>query len=86
MALASIVGLLVVGAVTAPAASAASPPGWLSTRGSTIVTSTGAPYTIKAAAWFGMETSNCAPHGLWSISLDEGLTTIAGMGFTTLRL
>jgi endoglucanase len=86
VAVASIVGLLVVGAVTAPAASAAGQPGWLSTRGSTIVTSTGAPYTIKAAAWFGMETSNCAPHGLWSISLDEGLVTIAGMGFTTLRL
>ncbi|WP_292706090.1 cellulase family glycosylhydrolase, partial [Microbacterium sp. SCN 71-17] len=84
-AVAAVAGLLFAGAVTAPPASAAVP-GWLSTSGSTIVTSTGAPYTIEAVAWFGMETSNCAPHGLWSISLDEGLTSIAAMGFTTLRL
>ncbi|MDI9892887.1 cellulase family glycosylhydrolase [Microbacterium sp. IEGM 1404] len=85
-ACAAAAGLLIAGAITAPAASAATLPGWLSTSGSTIVTSTGAPYTIKAVAWFGMETSNCAPHGLWSISLDEGLKSIAAMGFTTLRL
>lgn len=79
--------LVAAGAIASPAASAAtSLPGWLSTSGSTIVTASGAPFTIKAAAWFGMETSNCAPHGLWSISLDDALTAIAGMGFNTLRL
>ncbi|MCG7417033.1 cellulase family glycosylhydrolase [Microbacterium sp. ACRRU] len=85
-AVAAVTGLLLAGVVAAPAASAASLPGWLSTRGATIVTATGAPYTIKAVAWFGMETSNCAPHGLWSIPLDEGLAKIAAMGFTTVRL
>lgn len=85
-AFAAAAGLLLAGAITAPPAAAATLPGWLSTSGSTIVTSTGTPYTIKAVAWFGMETSNCALHGLWSISLDEGLTSIAAMGFTTLRL
>ena len=85
-AVAAVAVLLLSGAVAVPAASAATLPGWLSTSGSRIVTSTGTPYTIKAVAWFGMETSNCAPHGLWTISLDEGLTAIAGMGFTTLRL
>lgn len=79
--------LVAAGAIAAPAASAATPlPGWLSTRGSTIVTASGAPFTIKATAWFGMETSNCAPHGLWSIALDDGLSAIAGMGFNTIRL
>ncbi|WP_144781982.1 cellulase family glycosylhydrolase [Microbacterium sp. BH-3-3-3] len=79
--------LVAAGAIAAPAASAAtSLPGWLSTQGSTIVTASGAPFTIKATAWFGMETSNCAPHGLWSIALDDGLSAIAGMGFNTIRL
>lgn len=73
-------------AAAPPVVAAASTPGWMQTRGSQIVTSSGSPYTIKAAAWFGMETFNCAPHGLWTISLDEGLATIASMGFNTIRL
>ncbi|MDR6690808.1 endoglucanase [Microbacterium sp. 1154] len=78
--------LVAAGAVVSPASAATALPGWLSTNGSTIVTASGAPFTIKAAAWFGMETSNCAPHGLWSIPLDDGLAAIAGMGFNTIRL
>jgi len=86
-ALAAAVAIVVGGATTTTAATAATAlPGWLSTNGSTIVTASGAPFTIKAAAWFGMETSNCAPHGLWSIPLDDGLAAIAGMGFNAIRL
>ncbi|WP_213816320.1 cellulase family glycosylhydrolase [Glaciihabitans sp. dw_435] len=74
--------------VPAPSASAAAPAtsGWLHTDGSAIRTSAGKTYIIKAVAWFGMETSNCAPHGLWQIGLDAGLTTIKSMGFNTIRL
>lgn len=61
-------------------------PGRLHTKGATIRTSTGAVYTIRAISWFGMETATCAPHGLWQISLDEGLARIASMGFNTIRL
>ncbi|MBM9474887.1 cellulase family glycosylhydrolase [Nakamurella flavida] len=61
-------------------------PGYLHTNGSAIVTESGTPVTLKAVNWFGMETSNCAPHGLWQISLDQGLDRIAAFGFTTLRL
>ncbi|CAN5232938.1 hypothetical protein BH09ACT6_BH09ACT6_12540 [soil metagenome] len=61
-------------------------PGWLHTDGATIKTAGNAPYVIKGAAWFGLETSNCAPHGLWSISLDAGLAQIKSMGFNTVRL
>lgn len=68
------------------AARAAGGSGWLHTDGSSIVTSDGHPYVIKAVAWFGMETASCAPHGLWQISLDEGLAQIASFGFTTVRL
>lgn len=78
-----IAGAGVIG-VAAPAQAATS--GWLSTKGSKVVTASGATYTIRATAWFGMETSNCTPHGLWSISLDSGLAKIAAMGFNTIRL
>lgn len=82
-------GLIVAGGVVSgatPAAAAPAIPGWLATKGSSIVTSAGAKHTIKAVSWFGMETSNCAPHGLWSIPLDDGLADIAAMGFNTIRL
>jgi endoglucanase len=77
-----------VGLVTVPpAAEAAATPGWLRTQGSAIVDAkTGARVTLAATSWFGMETDTCAPHGLWQISLDQGMSRIAGMGFTTLRL
>ncbi|WP_245636054.1 cellulase family glycosylhydrolase [Herbiconiux solani] len=78
-------------AATAPstasaAAASASLAGWLHADGATLEKADGSPYVIKGVAWFGMETSNCAPHGLWTISLDAGLAQIASMGFNTIRL
>jgi len=67
-------------------ATAATPTGWLHTKGSRILDSTGKDHVVRATSWFGMETSSCAPHGLWQISLDEGLARIASMGFNTIRL
>jgi endoglucanase len=64
------------GVITAP----------MRTDGSDIIDSSGSVVVIRSVAWFGMETSNCAPHGLWSISLDEGMARIASMGFNTVRL
>ena len=61
-------------------------PGWLHTDGGAIKTAANDTYVIKAVAWFGMETTNCAPHGLWSISLEAGLAQIKSMGFNTIRL
>ncbi|MFJ6652716.1 cellulase family glycosylhydrolase [Microbacterium sp. NPDC091313] len=85
---AALWGALALVAVTATAAPAAhaAPSGWLHTSGSTIVTESGQPYVIRAVSWFGMETSNCAPHGLWTIGLDAGMAQIAGFGFTTVRV
>ncbi|GAA3037906.1 cellulase family glycosylhydrolase [Microbacterium dextranolyticum] len=73
-------------ALCAPTAVQAAPTGWLHTDGGRIVASDGTTFTVKAANWFGLETPNCAPHGLWSITLDEGLAQIAAMGFNTVRL
>ena len=58
----------------------------LHTSGSRILDAAGTPFRIRAANWFGLETVSCAPDGLWKISLDGGMTTIAGLGFNTIRL
>ena len=78
----------VAATASAPSLAAASTslPGWLPTSGSTIRTATNKKYVIKAVAWFGMETSNCAPHGLWTIRLEDGLKQIRSMGFNSIRL
>ncbi len=92
--------MVVSGSAVAPAVvpSAISQPGgvaiaeseadvpWLRTDGSEIVTPSGDDFTIRAVNWFGMETSNCAPHGLWRISLDQAMDQIASFGFNTIRL
>ena len=63
------------------------PTGWLHTSGGTILDSNNAPYTIKAASWFGMETPDCMPHGLWgTLTIDDALANIKSMGFNTVRL
>lgn len=72
---------------TPPAAQAATQnSGWLHTSGSKILKADNSEYVIKATSWFGMETDICAPHGLWTMSMDAGLDNIAGMGFNTIRL
>lgn len=78
--------LALVAGLCGPVAAQAASGGWLHTAGSRIVAEDGSTFVIKAANWFGLETPNCAPHGLWTISLDDGLSQIAGMGFNTVRL
>jgi endoglucanase len=72
------------GAVAAAKVSA--PSGWFHTSGARIVTASGSPVTLKAVNWFGLETANCAPHGLWTISLDQALDQMKSFGFNTIRL
>ncbi len=84
--LAAAVVLVATSIVIGPSASATGTVGWLHTDRGTIKTAAGRPYVIKAVAWFGMETPNCAPHGLWQIGLDDGLAQIASFGFNTVRL
>jgi len=79
-------GVATTGLEPAAAASATKLPGWLHTSGSSIKTAKNTTYVVKAVAWFGMETTNCAPHGLWSISVNQGLEQIRSMGFNTVRL
>lgn len=74
------------GAVQAAPAPAAPATEWLKTSGSTITTTSGQPFQIKAVNWFGLETSNCSPHGLWTISMKQAMDQMAAFGFNTIRL
>ncbi len=95
MVIAVLAALMGLAALPATARSSAAPRpgatatpmvGKLHTAGSQILDSSNTPFRIKAVNWFGMETPNCAPHGLWQISLDSGMAQIAGFGFNAIRL
>lgn len=91
----ALIILLVASGCSAPVAGFIAPrtvetgtatPGWLHTDGGTIRDSANNPYVIKGVSWFGLETPECVPHGLWTINLNEGMKQIKGMGFNTIRL
>jgi aryl-phospho-beta-D-glucosidase BglC (GH1 family) len=41
---------------------------------------------LTGLSWFGFETSNFAPHGLWSRSMSSMLDQIKTLGFNTIRV
>ena len=62
------------------------PAGYLSTKGNQIVDQTGHAVKIAAVNWFGMETSNFAPHGLWAESYKSMMDEMVKLGFNAIRL
>jgi endoglucanase len=60
--------------------------GYLHTSGNQILDASNAPMRIAGINWFGMETANYAPHGLWSRDYKSMLDQIKGLGYNTLRL
>ena len=60
------------------AASAATPQLPLKTQGAKIVDSGGQEVVLQGVNWFGFETSNHAPHGLWSRDYKDMLAQIKG--------
>ncbi|MEV4052147.1 cellulase family glycosylhydrolase [Amycolatopsis sp. NPDC049688] len=60
--------------------------GFWHASGSQLVDSTGAPVRMTGINWFGAETANYSPHGLWSRNYKDMLDQMAGLGYNTLRL
>jgi len=60
--------------------------GYLHTSGSKIVDWQGNEVRLTGLSWFGMETSNYAPHGLWTRSLASFLDQIEQLGYNSLRI
>ncbi|MGH2341568.1 cellulase family glycosylhydrolase [Segnochrobactraceae bacterium EtOH-i3] len=61
-------------------------PGWLSTDGNQIVDAAGNSVQIAGVNWFGFESSNMAPHGLWTRGYKDMMDQMADLGFNTIRL
>jgi endoglucanase len=59
---------------------------YLHTEGNRILDANGNPVIVTGISWFGLETENYAPHGLWARSLDSFLDQIVELGFNTIRL
>ena len=59
---------------------------YLHTSGTKIVDSKGNVVRLTGLNWFGMETSNYCPHGLWVRSMGSLLDQIKGLGYNCLRV
>lgn len=82
---------LLIGAVPATASTdllehAATPDFPLVTSGNQILDADGDPVIWQGVNWFGLETSNQAPHGLWARDYRDMLSQIADLGFNTIRV
>lgn len=60
--------------------------GPLHTDGARIVDEDGNTVRLTGVNWFGLETPNFAPHGLWQRSMDDMLDQVAALGFNVLRV
>jgi endoglucanase len=67
-----------------PAPNIIHPP--LSTRGTEIIDQQGNPALLRGVNWFGLETENHTPHGLWTRDYKSMLTQMKELGYNTIRL
>ena len=59
---------------------------YLKTNGREIVDSSNRVVRITGVNWFGLETTNFAPHGLWTRSMSSMLDQIRDLGYNTIRV
>jgi len=59
---------------------------YLHTSGAKIVDSQGNVVRLTGLNWFGLETSNYCPHGLWTRSMGSVLDQIKSLGYNCLRV
>ncbi len=85
-AIASAVGALTIAAASTTTAAADIGAGYWHTNGHWIEDSADQPIRIAGINWFGLETSNFAPHGLWARGYRSMLDQIKAQGYNTIRL
>ena len=73
---------LLVGAAAVPSAAQ----NYLHTSGSKLVDGKGTVVRLTGLNWFGLETSNYCPHGLWAHSMGFYLDLVKAQGYNCLRL
>ncbi len=60
--------------------------GYLHVQGSQLLDDAGNVVRMTGVNWFGFETSNLSPHGLWTRDYRSMMKQIADVGFNTVRL
>ncbi|MBS9477709.1 Calx-beta domain-containing protein [Ancylobacter radicis] len=60
--------------------------GWFSTSGNQIIDSAGNSVKIAGVNWFGFESTNASPHGVWTRSYTDMMDQMKDLGFNTIRL
>ncbi|WGF88306.1 glycoside hydrolase family 5 protein [Marinivivus vitaminiproducens] len=58
----------------------------LSTDGNRLVNDDGETVVLNSVNWFGLETANYAPHGLWARGYKDMMDDIVDLGFNSIRL
>ncbi|AWB42992.1 glycoside hydrolase family 5 [Paenibacillus sp. CAA11] len=86
LALTLLAGALTYAGGNAHAQKAEGAPGYFHTEGSRIVDADGNTAVFNGLNWFGFETSNYSPHGLWSRSMDDMLDQVKAEGYNLIRL
>ncbi len=79
-------GALFTCMIASTVAAAAVGDGYWHTNGHRIEDSANRPIRIAGINWFGLETSNFAPHGLWARGYRSMLDQIKAQGYNTIRL
>ncbi|MDQ3785798.1 MAG: cellulase family glycosylhydrolase [Actinomycetota bacterium] len=79
-----LLALLVPLVHTAPAAAAGT--GYWHTNGRQLLDANNQPVRMTGINWFGLETANYAPHGLWSRGYKDMLDQMKSLKYNTLRL
>lgn len=60
--------------------------GFLRTSGNQIVNAQNQPVRLSGVNWFGLETPNFAPHGLWTRGYKSMMDQMKQLGFNVIRL
>jgi endoglucanase len=69
-----------------PAPAAAAGAGYWHTNGRQLLDANNQPVRMTGINWFGLETANYSPHGLWTRGYRDMLDQMKGLKYNTLRL
>ncbi|MEV7405350.1 cellulase family glycosylhydrolase [Streptomyces sp. NPDC091267] len=78
--------LPLAGSQVATAAAVAPGDGYWHTSGRQLLDAADKPVRIAGINWFGFETSNYVPHGLWSRDYKSMIDQMKSLGYNTIRL
>lgn len=65
---------------------ASAPTGYFHTQGNQLLDANNTPVKMAGVNWFGMESANYAPHGLWTRGYKDMMDQMKALGFNTIRL